>query len=295
MADEPMVKVIFAVPLINGQKIAIPEFLSMFKDTYNVDIIETKADGNCFFDALRLYGQKYYYATLNKANLKLRETLVDYILARTRDEAEKAEIKKLRKSGVYACNVGDLPPQYAHEVFVINMNLFDLYEDAKGVYMNQYQFKNPLSRKTINLLRTGNHYRVIGVSNQVTFDNAIKEWIAANKSTLPPIKPDPLLIKNDLPKVLPKVSPKALEDEFDEKEQEVKVEEKVLPPLPLPSKEKSPVKNKSDRLKTLYAKKKELDDRLADLQQQLLVVRQRKTNRRTLKNKNKNINKINNQ
>ena len=92
-----------------------------FADAFGFKIIETADDGNCFFDSLSKYGKKMKFEPLNKHMQTLREEIVDYLhtvpelsIVYTEDD-----IEELRRSRVYACDAGDLPPQFANRAFVI--------------------------------------------------------------------------------------------------------------------------------------------------------------------------------
>lgn len=142
-----------------------------FADAFGFKVIETADDGNCFFDSLSKYGKKMKFEPLNKHMQTLREETVDFLhtvpelsIVYTEDD-----IEELRKSRVYACDAGDLPPQFANRAFGMNLHIytFNHDEDLNMNYITLVKNKGTTHRDvTVHVLHIGNHFKLLLTENE---------------------------------------------------------------------------------------------------------------------------------
>lgn len=162
-----------------------------FADTFGFKIIETADDGNCFFDSLSKYGKKMKFEPLNKHMQTLREEIVDYLhtvpelsIVYTEDD-----IEELRRSRVYACDAGDLPPQFANRAFGMNLHIytFNHDEDLNINYITLVKNRGTIHRDvTVHVLHIGNHFKLLLTENEAATeflidDAALAERVHANE------------------------------------------------------------------------------------------------------------------
>ena len=162
-----------------------------FADAFGFKIIETADDGNCFFDSLSKYGKKMKFEPLNKHMQTLREETVDYLhtvpelsIVYTEDD-----IEELRRSRVYACDAGDLPPQFANRAFGMNLHIytFNHDEDLNINYITLVKNRGTIHRDvTVHVLHIGNHFKLLLTENEAATeflidDAALAERVHANE------------------------------------------------------------------------------------------------------------------
>ena len=162
-----------------------------FADTFGFKIIETADDGNCFFDSLSKYGKKMKFEPLNKHMQTLREETVDYLhtvpelsIVYTEDD-----IEELRRSRVYACDAGDLPPQFANRAFGMNLHIytFNHDEDLNINYITLVKNRGTIYKDvTVHVLHIGNHFKLLLTENEAATeflidDAALAERVHANE------------------------------------------------------------------------------------------------------------------
>ena len=150
-----------------------------FAATFGFKIIETADDGNCFFDSLSKYGKKMKFEPLNKHMQTLREETVDYLhtvpelsIVYTEDD-----IEELRKSRVYACDAGDLPPQFANRAFGMNLHIytFNHDEDLNMNYITLVKNRGTIHRDvTVHVLHIGNHFKLLLTENEAATEFLIQ-------------------------------------------------------------------------------------------------------------------------
>jgi hypothetical protein len=162
-----------------------------FADVFGFKIIETADDGNCFFDSLSKYGKKMKFEPLNKHMQTLREETVDYLhtvpelsIVYTEDD-----IEELRRSRVYACDAGDLPPQFANRAFGMNLHIytFNHDEDLNINYITLVKNRGTIYKDvTVHVLHIGNHFKLLLTENEAATeflidDAALAERVHANE------------------------------------------------------------------------------------------------------------------
>jgi len=197
----------------------VSKCVSEFAEAFSLEIVETITNGDCFFDSLLLSGaimepasnsNKKEQERLRQAQrLALRQSLVGYLedpvilaeLAAFGYNDIYSNIQKLRKSGVYRCDAGDLPTQFAHNAFGIHLNVFviDYHKATKRtvVTLEKHVNDNPHA-PTVNVLRIGEHFKLLepqidlanldrriqqGVQKEKPYYNErrLKNAVAANK------------------------------------------------------------------------------------------------------------------
>ena len=163
-----MIRRVFSCPLLkSGKPCADSTCLTAFTKAFGFTKKKTVEDGDCFFHSLELYGKETRFPALNMDRQILRETMVTYLLANPDlQHLNQEDIMTLYTSGKYDCDAGDLPSQFAHAAFGLNVSIFDLYEDENESYINQIRYTVPRSQHTVNLLRTGEHYQLLITMNQ---------------------------------------------------------------------------------------------------------------------------------
>jgi len=163
----------------------VSKCVSEFAEAFSLEIVETITNGDCFFDSLLLSGaimepasnsNKKEQERLRQAQrLALRQSLVGYLedpvilaeLAAFGYNDIYSNIQKLRKSGVYRCDAGDLPTQFAHNAFGIHLNVFviDYHKATKRtvVTLEKHVNDNPYvpTVPTVNVLRIGEHFKLL--------------------------------------------------------------------------------------------------------------------------------------
>ena len=157
-----------------------------FADAFGFKIIETADDGNCFFDSLSKYGKKMKFEPLNKHMQTLREETVDYLhtvpelsIVYTEDD-----IEELRQSRVYACDAGDLPPQFANRAFGMNLHIytFNHDEDLNMNYITLVKNKGTIYNDvTVHVLHIGNHFKLLLTENEVATKFLIDDAVLAER------------------------------------------------------------------------------------------------------------------
>jgi hypothetical protein len=123
------------------------------------ELVETAGDGNCFFDALKKSGK--VEGTLDE----IRKKLVDHIDTDPELELKlgitKAQLEDFRKSGVYACDVGDFAPEYAHSAFGIRLHIYDMRKDDKQYTVRLIEYGRDPGKPLVSVLRSSHHYRLL--------------------------------------------------------------------------------------------------------------------------------------
>jgi len=157
-----------------------------FTDAFGFKIIETADDGNCFFDSLSKYGKKMKFEPLNKHMQTLREETVDYLhtvpelsIVYTEDD-----IEELRKSRVYACDAGDLPPQFANRAFGMNLHIytFNHDEDLNMNYITLVKNRGTIHKDvTVHVLHIGNHFKLLLTENEAATEFLIQDASLAER------------------------------------------------------------------------------------------------------------------
>jgi hypothetical protein len=178
----------------NGKKLETQKYSyceQEFAKAFGFKIIETADDGNCFFDSLSKYGKKMKFEPLNKHMQTLREETVDYLhtvpelsIVYTEDD-----IEELRRSRVYACDAGDLPPQFANRAFGMNLHIytFNHDEDLNINYITLVKNRGTIHRDvTVHVLHIGNHFKLLLTENEAATeflidDAALAERVHANE------------------------------------------------------------------------------------------------------------------
>jgi len=147
-----------------------------FAHAFSFEVVETISNGDCFFDSLLQSGKIYKPAKSSKEQthqrLLLRKRLVDYlenpdILASLSEfgfNDIKTNIQQLRKEKVYRCDAGDLPTQFAHEAFGVNLHVYviNYHERTKRTVVTLERHPNidPMA-PTIHVLRIGEHFKLL--------------------------------------------------------------------------------------------------------------------------------------
>ena len=157
-----------------------------FADAFGFKIIETADDGNCFFDSLSKYGKKMKFEPLNKHMQTLREETVDYLhtvpelsIVYTEDD-----IEELRRSRVYACDAGDLPPQFANRAFGMNLHIytFNHDEDLNINYITLVKNRGIIYKDvTVHVLHIGNHFKLLLTENEAATEFLIQDAILSER------------------------------------------------------------------------------------------------------------------
>lgn len=147
-----------------------------FASAFSFKIVETVEDGDCFFDSLLQSGEIEEPASTLSAQaqqrLRLRKRLVDYlenpdILASLSEfgfNDIEQNIQQLRKAKVYACDAGDLPTQFAHEAFGINLHVYVINyhkRTKRTVVTLERHYNMDPSAPTIHVLRIGEHFKLL--------------------------------------------------------------------------------------------------------------------------------------
>jgi len=177
-----MIRRVFSCPLLkSGKPCADSTCLTAFTKEFGFTKKKTVEDGDCFFHSLELYGKETGFPALDMDRQILRETMVTYLLANPDlQHLNQEDIMTLYESGQYDCDAGDLPSQFAHMAFGLNVSIFDLYEDETESYINQIRYTVPRSQHTVNLLRTGDHYQLLLTKNQSDTNAKINTSAHAN-------------------------------------------------------------------------------------------------------------------
>lgn len=177
-----MIRRIFSCPLLkSGKPCADSTCLTAFTKAFGFTKKKTVEDGDCFFHSLELYGKETGFHALNRDRQTLREEMVTYLLANPDLQyLNQEDIMTLYEPGKYDCDAGDLPSQFAHMAFGLNVSIFDLYEDDTESYINQIRYTVPRSQYTVNLLRTGEHYQLLLTKNQPDTNAKINTSAHAN-------------------------------------------------------------------------------------------------------------------
>jgi hypothetical protein len=173
-----------------------------FSNAFGFQIIETVDNGDCFFHSLSLYSgyltakeRKKYpnfvgnpaFIPLHKDKQELRDEIVDYLLMYEPELSQVYStnaIEELREQGVYACDAGDLPPQFASRAFGMNLYIYtfnhddDLNENYITLVKNKALHN---SKVTVNVLHIGNHYKLLWTDNQIATNHLIQKAILDEK------------------------------------------------------------------------------------------------------------------
>jgi len=177
-----MIRRVFSCPLLkSGKPCADSTCLTAFTKAFGFTKKKTVEDGDCFFHSLELYGKETGFPALNRDRQILRKEMVTYLLANPDlQHLNQEDIRTLYEPGKYDCDAGDLPSQFAHMVFGLNVSIFDLYDDDTESYINQIRYTEPHLQHTVNLLRTGEHYQLLLTKNQSDTNEKINNSARVN-------------------------------------------------------------------------------------------------------------------
>jgi len=144
-----------------------------FATAEHFQIVETIDDGNCFFDTLSKAGDRGI-VSLQHHHKELRRQLVQYMLAHAdeiipylslnNNRSPYERILALEEDGVWDNDDGDMISQIAGDVFLININLFDIKELArpKRYIVNKMPFHRYPGSPTVDILRIHDgHYELL--------------------------------------------------------------------------------------------------------------------------------------
>lgn len=197
---------------ICGKGVDTERCASDFAAANGFNIVETKDDGNCFYDTLSKFGERTGNPRLNKTHLELRREVVSSMQTPAR-KAELApffvpDVEVAPESGVMAVNIdkelekfkksrqwygwmGDVIPQIAAEVLGVNIVIFDVLQRAPSNWIDRLYFAAPagvVGAPTVYMLRTnGSHFRLL--------------WAAPVAAAAP--APAPVRVLRKRPKVAP--------------------------------------------------------------------------------------------
>jgi hypothetical protein len=161
-----------------GQPKAPSTCITEFTKANNFLVVETKWDGNCFYESLSKFGERTGVPVLNRPHLALRNKLVDTLLENIHEVAPYVvneegnsvseeeildELETLRKPNVWNSNVGDIVIQYAAKAFGVNIIIYDVKEQFPQNIINQLTFKAPQQTSTtVDVLRVKDvHYKLL--------------------------------------------------------------------------------------------------------------------------------------
>jgi hypothetical protein len=143
-----------------GKKITTMKGAENYLEDNNFMILENPGGGNCLFYTLSAFGAVTGYSRLNKPHYELRRDLVDYMEMNKKklylQGLRKMHLNRLRKTKKYNCKAGDVAPEFLNLAFKINVNLYNF---KKKFMLNHYEY--PTSKLTINILRDGEHFRLL--------------------------------------------------------------------------------------------------------------------------------------
>ena len=168
---------VFTCPLTaTGRVAADSTCIKQFADKFGFTVVATVANGNCFYDSLRLFFKR---SNMPEETVQsLRTYMVDYLLTVVNENIiSRNEIEQLYQSGVYNCDAGDLPPAFANQAFRINLKIYDLQD--KKVDLHSYPYAN--SAPTAHFLRTGAHYRLLWPKTAKNVTQKRKKPVAGKK------------------------------------------------------------------------------------------------------------------
>jgi hypothetical protein len=139
-----------------------------FAEALGFNIIDTTDNGDCFFHSLQLYGQMMDFDRLDKDIQTLRNDLVDFLLGETelynQGIYNESAVMQLRNMGIYDCDAGDLPPQYANRAFRINLHIytFNHDEDVNENYITLIKYNGTdYTDPTVSVIHIGEHYKLL--------------------------------------------------------------------------------------------------------------------------------------
>jgi hypothetical protein len=143
-----------------GKEIKTMKGVEKYLEDNHFMILENPGGGNCLFYTLSAFGHITGYSRLHKKHYDLRQDLVDYMEHNKKklysQGLRKMHLNRLRKTKKYNCQAGDVAPEFLHLAFKINVNLYNF---KKKLMLNHYEY--PTSKLTINILRDGEHFRLL--------------------------------------------------------------------------------------------------------------------------------------
>ena len=148
-----------------------------FAEHHGFEIIETRDDGNCFFDTLSKAGDLYNVPTLSFTHQNLRAQLVEYMMNHVDEIAPffsanngnnsnnsndpVTRILQLGEDGNWDNNDGDMVSQVAADAFKININIYDVKKQKGRFSINKIQIHKG-AYHTVDILRINDgHYQLL--------------------------------------------------------------------------------------------------------------------------------------
>ena len=164
-----------------------------FAKHHGFEIIETRDDGNCFFDTLSKAGDLYNVPTLSFTHQNLRAQLVEYMMNHVDEIAPffsanngnngnnsnnsnnsrnnsfgnhgsndpVTRILQLGEDGNWDNNDGDMVSQVAADAFKININIYDVKKQKGRFSINKIQIHKG-AYHTVDILRINDgHYQLL--------------------------------------------------------------------------------------------------------------------------------------
>ena len=158
-----------------------------FATHHGFEIIETRDDGNCFFDTLSKAGDLYNVPTLSFTHQNLRAQLVEYMMNHVDEIAPffsanngnnsnnsrnnsfgnhgsndpVTRILQLGEDGNWDNNDGDMVSQVAADAFKININIYDVKKQKGRFSINKIQIHKG-AYHTVDILRINDgHYQLL--------------------------------------------------------------------------------------------------------------------------------------